>query len=149
MKSLVFDFLSMTCCTALGNETVKVYRISGSVNGLVAQDSSGRMTALFRLEHELVSQIMASAPVEDVFTLNVGNSICVTTADGECQSSEEIFRNAAAACAAGATTGLAAATPRGVASGCPWGAAGALTYWAIYNAGCTPPPPPPPSNDKK
>jgi hypothetical protein len=123
---------------------VKVYRVSGSANGLVALKSSGEMAEISGLGDETVSEILASVPSEEVFTFSDGSKTCVTDEDGECQSNEDMFRNIAASCAAGATTGLPSMTPWGVASGCIIGAAGAAAYNLVHNAGCTPPPPPPP-----
>lgn len=145
MKLAAIAISIFTGCFAYANENiVKVYRVSGAVNGIVAQSKSGIMTEISSLDDETISSILGLSPVEEVFTFSNGVQICVTDEDGECQSTEDHLRNIAAACAAGATTGIPTMTPWGVASGCVIGAAGAAAYNLVYNAGCTPPPPPPP-----
>ena len=78
--------MSAFACAHDQDPVVKVYRVSGAVNGIVTEDSSGKMTEISGLEDETVSEMTSGVPVQEVFTASNKDEVFVTTGD----NSEEL-----------------------------------------------------------
>lgn len=73
--------VSAFACAHAQDPVVKVYRVSGAVNGIVTEDSSGKMTEISGLEDETVSDMTSRVPVQEVFTAANEQEVFVTTGD--------------------------------------------------------------------